>query len=160
MLPILSTLRNIQSGLSDPRFRNKLCRNSWVWGVKNSGHKNVCSVLLQKPTYLSSLERDSVCMRRHPPLCSVSWGRQDWLDPLCLPPACTLPFLDHLPTPLGNTQGLASLWVEGVAGKPQLSLLGEKGSFYASGTGLSRGGKPATVNRVGRYRSNPTQDAR
>lgn len=121
MLPILSTLRNLQSGLRDPRFRNKLCRNSWVWGVKNSSHKNVCSVLLQKPTYLSSLKRDSVCMRRHPP-CSVSWGRQGLAGPPLSAPSVHTALPGPPAHPLGNTQGLASLWVEGTAGKPQLSL--------------------------------------
>ena len=81
------------------------------------------------------------------------------MDPLCLTPPCTLPFLDHLPTPSANTQGLASLWGRELLGNPSsLSLLGAEGSFSALGTGLSRGGKPATVNRLSRYRANPTQD--
>lgn len=111
MLPILSISRNLQSGLRDPRFRNKLCRNSWVWGVKNSSHKNVCSVLLQKPTYLSSLEQDSVCMRRHPH-CSVSWERQDPLSApnvhVALPGPPAHPLGKH--TGLGFPLGGGSCW--------------------------------------------------
>lgn len=126
MLPILSTLRNLQSGLRDPRFRNKLCRNSWVWGVKNSSHKNVCSVLLQKPTYLSSLKRDSVCMRRHPP-CSVSWGRQGLAGPPLSAPSVHTALPGPPAHPLGKHTGLGfSLGRGNCWETPALSLSWEK----------------------------------
>ena len=78
-----------------------------------------CLLSLASKAHLFVFSGTGFCLHEEAPHCSVSWERQ---DPLCLPPTCTLPFLDHLPTPSGNTQGLASLWVEGAAGKPQLSL--------------------------------------
>lgn len=91
-----------------------------------------------------------------PPLQCELGGVQDPLSALNVHIA--LP--GYLPTPSGNTQAwLPSRWRELLGNPSSLSLgRGEEG-FSALGTGLSRGGKPAAVNRLRRFRSNPTQDA-
>lgn len=78
--------------LQGPQFRNELCRqDSLVRGCGESNPKNVCSALLQKPTYPSSLGWGSVCTRRHLSG-SMSWG--------CLRPAGnSLACFLRLPTP-------------------------------------------------------------
>lgn len=90
--PTRSTWRDLQSGSRDHNSETELCRqDSLVRGCGESNPKNVCSALLQKPTYPSSLGWGSVCTRRHLSG-SMSWG--------CLRPAGnSLACFLRLPTP-------------------------------------------------------------